>query len=375
MLEHEAKALLRFAGIETPAGRVYGRAAAAAGELDWLGEWPVAAKAQVHGGGRGKQGGVVRADDAAALRRATARLLEQDFDGEKPDAVLVEPWLPIRRELYLSLAVDGRADGFVLLYSPTGGVDIEDGTPPARYEFGQPQNYRGYRFRAVLEAVESDYRVREKVLTLAQRLVTLAVANDCSTIEINPLAVLADDSLLAVDAKIANDEWAAFRNARIRGMIDEERARLDPLLRASLDMGHMHVALDGDIGLISGGAGMTMAAMDMIAAQGGRPACFLDASPGPTSARGYRPALAMLDADPRVKVILVSVFGGGTQMQRVANAMKELHPDRRNPKPTVYRLDGTNVDQVPEILAGFGARNHDSLEAAVAEAVQLARQA
>ena len=106
-------------------------------------------------------------------------------------------------------------------------------------------------------------------------------------------------------------------------------------------MGHMYVRLDGDIGLISGGAGMTMAAMDMIAEQGGRPACFLDASPGPTSTRGYRPAFAMLDGDPQVKVILVSVFGGGTQMQRVANSMKEVMAERKSKKPVVFRLDGT----------------------------------
>ena len=119
---------------------------------------------------------------------------------------------------------------------------------------------------------------------------------------------------------------------------------------------------------------MTMAAMDMIAEQGGRPACFLDASPGPTSTRGYRPALAMLDADPQVKVILVSVFGGGTQMQRVANSMKELMAERKSTKPIVFRLDGTNVDQVPGIFAEFGAHNHARLEDAVAEAVKVAKE-
>jgi succinyl-CoA synthetase beta subunit len=181
--------------------------------------------------------------------------------------------------------------------------------------------------------------------------------------------------LIAADAKVARDEWAHFRNTEIHGMREADKHRADPLLRASMEMGHMYVRLDGDIGLISGGAGMTMAAMDMIAEQGGRPACFLDASPGPTSTRGYRPALAMLDADPQVKVILVSVFGGGTQMQRVANSMKELIAGRKSTKPIVFRLDGTNVDQVPGIFAQFGAHNHARLEDAVAEAVALARNA
>jgi succinyl-CoA synthetase beta subunit len=374
MLEHEAKSLLRFVGIETPLGQVCDRGAASDGAAAWRGDYPVAVKAQVHGGGRGKQGGVLRADDAAAAQRAVAELLAASFDGETPESVLIEPWVAIRRELYLSLTVDGQADGYVLLYSPQGGIDIESGPPPIRYEFGKPDNFRGYAFRSVLAAAEHDYRVREKLITLAQRMVAMAAACDCVTIEINPLIVLEDGALLAVDAKISCDEWAGFRNARIRAMIADERQRADPLLRASLEMGHMYVRLEGDIGLISGGAGMTMAAMDLIAAQGGSPACFLDCSPGPTSTRGYRPAFAMLDADPSVRVILVSVFGGGTQMQRVARAMQEVFLERTSTKPVVFRLDGTNVDQVPAIFAEFGAHNHDSLEDAVAEAVLSARK-
>jgi len=174
---------------------------------------------------------------------------------------------------------------------------------------------------------------------------------------------------------VARDEWATFRNADVQRMVGDEHLRAEPLLRACLDMKHMYVGLDGDIGLISGGAGMTMGAMDMIAAQGGRPACFFDCSPGPTSTRGYRPAIAMLDADPKVKVILVSVFGGGTQMQRVANAMQELMAERTSSKPVVFRLDGTNVDQVPAILAKCGAHNYDRLEDAVAESIRLAAMA
>jgi succinyl-CoA synthetase beta subunit len=158
-------------------------------------------------------------------------------------------------------------------------------------------------------------------------------------------------------------------------MRELEKQRADPLVRDALEMRHMYVRLDGDIGLISGGAGMTMAAMDMIVEMGGRPACFLDCSPGPTSARGYRPAFAMLDADPQVKVILVSVFGGGTQMQRVASAMKEIMTERASGKPVVFRLDGTNVDQVPAIFDQFGVHNHRWLEDAVSEAVRLARGA
>ncbi len=370
MLEYDAKSLLASVGVNVPQGILWRRGDGP--ETVRVAEYPVAVKAQVRGGGRGKQGGVQKVQDHAALIATGGKLFETEFGGEKPEALLIEPWLAIEREAYLSVAVDGRAEGYVVLYAPRGGVDIEEGPPPARYAVGAPWNFRVHELRAVLEDVEPDYQWREKVITLAQRLVRTAAAHDCTTIEVNPLVKLADGGMVAGDAKIARDEWAAFRNAQIHNEREAEKQRADRYLRACLDMQHMYVRLDGDIGVVSGGAGMTMAAMDMIAEYGGRPACFLDCSPGPTSTRGYRPAFAMLDADPAVKVILVSVFGGGTQMQRVANSMKEVMAERTGSKPVVYRLDGTNVDQVPEIFAQFGAHNHACLEDAVAEAVRLA---
>ncbi|MGZ5094116.1 MAG: ATP-grasp domain-containing protein [Burkholderiales bacterium] len=376
MLEHEGKQLLASAGVPVPHGKVIRAGSPSMEDMaNGVSAFPVAVKAQVRSGGRGKQGGVRQVKAADELPRVVTALLDTAFGGEKPDAVLIEPWLAIERESYLSVAVDGRAEGYVVMYSPKGGVDIEEGPPPARYAVGAPWNFRVHELRKVLQEVEPDYQWREKVIALAQRLVRIAAMHDCSTIEINPLAQLSDGALMVADAKVVRDEWAYFRNAEIHGMREAEKERADKLLRDSLDMQHMYVRLDGDIGLISGGAGMTMAAMDMIAEHGARPACFLDCSPGPTSTRGYRPAFAMLDGDPQVKVILVSVFGGGTQMQRVANAMKEVMAERSSKKPVVFRLDGTHVDQVPGIFEQFGAHNHARLEEAVSEAVRLAEKA
>ena len=136
----------------------------------------------------------------------------------------------------------------------------------------------------------------------------------------------------------------------------------------------MLVWLDGDVGLVSGGAGMTMAAMDLIAEAGGKPACFLDCSSNPTP-EGYRLAFRLLDEEPKVKVILVAIFGGGTHMNRVARSMKDNMAMRKSKKPVVFRLDGTYVDEVPAIFDTFGAHNHATLETAVKEAVKLAKQA
>jgi succinyl-CoA synthetase beta subunit len=374
MLEHEGKRLLAQLGIAVPAGKLM-TSRTVSQVAKTIDTFPVAVKAQVRSGGRGKQGGVQKVGDVEQLISVSRKLFRKSFGGEKPEALLIEPWLPIDRESYLSVTIDGRAEGYVVMYAPRGGIDIEDGPPPARYPVGLPWKFRIHEMRHVISPVEADYQWREKVIALAQRLVRAAAAHDCTTIEINPLIRLADGTLIAGDAKVVRDEWATFRNSEIQTMKEADIARAEPLLRDCLNMQHMYVGLDGDIGLISGGAGMTMGAMDMIAEQGGRPACFLDCSPGPTSTRGYRPAIAMLDADPKIKVILVSVFGGGTQMQRVANSMKEVLAERTSTKPVVFRLDGTNVDQVAGIFSEFGAHNHARLEDAVAEAVKLAKEA
>lgn len=376
LLEHEGKALLRSVGVPAPRGHVIDAGADPAQSIANAGlTYPVAVKAQVAGGGRGKAGGVIRAEDSQQAAAAVARLFASRFGDMTPRAVLIDPWVALEREVYLSVTVDGAAEGYVVLYSPKGGIDIEDGPPPARYPVGAPWRFRAHALRAVLEPVESDYALRERVITIAQRLVETAAAHDCTTLEINPLARLASGEVLALDAKVVYDEWAHYRSAAITAQRAAEKQRADALLRDCLDMQHMYVPLDGDIGLISGGAGMTMAAMDLIMQMGGRPACFLDCSPGPTSTRGYRPAFALLDADPRVKAILVSVFGGGTQMQRVARAMKENMAARTSSKPVVFRLDGTNVDQVPAIFASFGGHNHGCLEDAVRDVIGKARSA
>jgi succinyl-CoA synthetase beta subunit len=368
LLEYQAKNILRSVGIKTPPENLVFRNQ----DFNLQVDFPVAVKAQVHSGGRGKSGGVICAQNMEELSSSIDQLFHQKFNEEYPESLLIEPWIKIKKELYISVVVDQDADGYALIYSPDGGVDIENTENKIIYRFGALENFRPHQLRGILEKIESDFRLVEKIIFIGQILATAAFSNDCTTIEINPLALLDDEQLLALDAKIVCDDWASYRNQNILDFIKKEINKVHPLLRASLEMNHMYVQLPGDIGLISGGAGMTMAAMDMIDAFGGKPACFLDASPGPTSARGYKPALDLLEADERVKVILVSIFGGGTQMQRVAHAMKELLEDGKYKKPIVFRLDGTNIDLVPDILKSFGRVNFLSLEEAVKEAVRIA---
>ena len=364
--EAQGKALLRAAAVATPSSQ----------ELCSLDEvracridLPVAVKAQVAAGGRGKVGGIRKASSAAELEQAFGAIMAMRFAGEAPSSVLVETWLEIERELYLAVAIDSRVGGFNVLYSPRGGVDIEDGPPPLSYPVGLARNFRAHVFRGLLEPVEPDPKVRERVISVARRLLDIALANECTTVEINPLVVAKSGALIAADAKIVLDEAAAFRKSATAAAIATAREKADRGIRLCEEANLMLVWLDGDIGLISGGAGMTMAAMDAIDGAGAQPACFLDVSGNPTPA-GFGLAFDLLDRAPQVKGILDSMFGGGLHTDRVAKTLVELLGKRTSAKPVTLRLNGTRSDLATSILRDGGHQNHATLEAAVADIVQ-----
>jgi succinyl-CoA synthetase beta subunit len=336
--------------------------------------YPVAVKAQVRAGGRGKGGGIVQADSAAQAREAARGLLATELAGERVEAVLVEPWLAAQRELYLSVTVDGEAQGYCVLYGPRGGVDVEQAPPQVHYGVGMAQAFRAHALRARLAPHEADVRVREGVVALARRLLQGAASHDCLTVEINPLLLTDEGRLVAVDAKVVLDEAAAARSQLVAEQVLQERKRQSDAVRRCLEGRLMLVHLGGEVGLISGGAGMTMATMDLIHQAGGRPACFLDCSANPTP-EGYGLAFGLLDADPQVKAILVSIFGGATHMGRVAHTMRGLLEQRPRGKPVVFRLAGTHETEVGEVLGPLGIHNHTALADAVAAAVQAARNA
>jgi succinyl-CoA synthetase beta subunit len=365
LTEAQGKALLRAAVIPTPMSREYSSLAQI--RLSSL-EFPVAVKAQVSAGGRGKAGGIRKANSFVDLKNAFSTIMATTFAGETPSSVLVESWLAIERELYLAVTIDGEAGGFSVLYSPRGGVDIEDGPPPLAYRIGLPRHFRAHAFRKLLEPVESDAKLRERIIATARRLLEVATTNECLTVEINPLVVLTNGSLMAGDAKIVLDEAAAFRKAATAAAIAASREKATPDIRLCAEADLMLVWLDGEIGLISGGAGMTMAAMDAIDGAGAKPACFLDVSGNPTPS-GFATAFDLLDRAPKVKGILVSMFGGGLHTDRVAKTLVELLKARSSSKPVTLRLNGTRSEIATEILREAGHRNHATLEAAVANIV------
>jgi len=371
LTESQGKRLLAGNKIPVPTGR---RAAKAAELAACAAMFPIVLKADVSAGGRGKAGGVRRCATMAEVHAAFDAIMQTRFGGELPHGALVEPWLDVARELYLAVTTDGAAGGYTVLYAPQGGVDVESGPPPLRCPIGVARNFRAHRLRRVLESVERDARTRERVVGLARELVRLAAAQDCNTVEINPLMLLADGTLMCGDAKIVRDEAAAYRNADIAAEIEQAHERDGEAQKRCREARLTLVPLDGDIGLISSGAGMTMAVMDAIEAAGGRPACFLDCSGNPTP-DGFSLAFDLLEQDVGVSAILVSVFGGGMQTDRVARTLIDILARKACGKPVVFRLNGTGGERATALLEAAGYRNYDSLEAAVATILQQARAA
>lgn len=210
LTETEGKFLLASVGISVPPGRSVSRSEELA-TLDV--PYPVAVKAQVASGGRGKAGGVRRCANAREAADAFAAIMSTRFDGNVPRSVLVEPWLPIARELYLAVTIDGALGGYGVLYSPQGGMDVESGRGPLRYAVGLPRDFRAHALRRMLQEVEPDPGLRERLIALARRLLRLAASRECLTVEINPLALLADGTLVAADAKLVRDDASAHRHA------------------------------------------------------------------------------------------------------------------------------------------------------------------
>jgi len=367
LTEYQSKTLLARFGLPVGAGTLAAdpKAAAEAATRHGL---PVAVKAQVPVSGRGKAGAILRADTAEDAGAAFERVTSVRFGDMQAAEALVEPFASVAAEHYLAVAVDASAAAPQLLFSAEGGIEVEGGADVATIPLREDGSVRGRNLRAVAYAVGVDRRVTEGLVAIADSLARALRALDAVVVEVNPLAITHDGRPLALDARVIVDDNALFRQPELRQIVQSTRPRRrDDVFRDATRL--EYVQLDGSLGIISGGAGMTMAVMDMIADHGGSPACFLDCSANPTR-DGYGAALDLLLGEPGVDAILVSVFGGLTQMERAARTLADVVASREVTKPITFRLMGTNIDQAESLLLEAGIENHRTLEAAVEAAVR-----
>jgi succinyl-CoA synthetase beta subunit len=373
LLEYQAKEVLASLGIPIPPGRVArtpDEAAAACGDLG-----PVAVKAQVPVGGRGKAGGVslvFTPDEAAA---AASRIIGMDIKGHRVPLVYCEAALDIAREIYLGITVDRDHRANVVMLSARGGIDIEqvaEETPEAIARL-YPDPWRGplgFELNALVWEAQLGEHVRRLVPLIGQ-LYRAVTEYDAMTAEINPLVVTGEGTLVAGDAKLETDDNAAFRHreleARYGGVLEGDRFEVEAKRRNLT-----YVSLDGDIGIIGNGAGLCMGTLDMVERAGGRAANFCDIGGG-ARAEVVENALAVILMNPKVRGVLINVFGGITRGDEVAKGLIKARDSLGMELPLVVRLSGTNEEEGREILKQHGITPGASGWEAAQKIVELTR--
>ncbi|HUV31208.1 MAG TPA: ATP-grasp domain-containing protein [Acidobacteriota bacterium] len=346
LYEFEAKELFKKSGIPVPEGRVAAsadevyRAAAAAGG-------PVALKAQVLTGGRGKAGGIKLADgpnEARTLADGLFKLTIKDFPVER---LLIEPKLDIQREFYVGVTIDRANYRLVLIASGEGGVDIEETAEKhpekiIRKSFSIDEKLYTFDALDVAKKIGIPPALLRDAAGIIRNLYGLFKAHDAKLVEINPLVLTGDDKLIAADARMSLDDDAVFRHPELKDMGIEKRheeGEMTPRERQASDWGIPYLDLDGDIGMFPGGAGFGIMGNDFIEHFGGKPANFMDSGGGPSPERIAK-MLVLLDENPNVKAIFGARFGGISRCDDFARGVIMFLKEHGLSKPVVMRMTG-----------------------------------
>jgi succinyl-CoA synthetase beta subunit len=361
--EYQSKQVFAAYGIPVPTGRVAAtpEEAVAAAEALGGGLWVV--KAQVHAGGRGKAGGVKLARDKAAVHAAAKAMLgtrlatiQTGPEGLPVDTVYVETGSAIEREIYLSLTLNREKGQIAMIGSAAGGMDIEEvaaHTPEkiTTVNIHPAAGLQPHQCRRMAFALGFTGAQIGEFQKIAMALYRLVMDKDAALVEVNPLIVTKDGSLVALDAKINIDANAVFRQPELAKMRDT--AQEDPMELKASEHDLNYVSLDGDIACMVNGAGLAMATMDLIKLHGGSPANFLDVGGGATAER-VTAAFNLILSNPKVKAILVNIFGGIVRCDLIAEGVIIAVKNVGVKVPVVVRLEGTNAEKAREMLAASG---------------------
>ena len=374
--EYQAKELFAEAGIPTPEStlaRTPDEAVAAAESIGY----PVAIKAQVHVGGRGKAGGIELVEDGDEASEAAERILGMDLKGYHVDRVLVEDAVEFVNELYVGVTMDRGEGRPVAMVSTRGGVNIEevaaeDPDAIAREHVDPAFGLFDYQTRTAVAEAGIDRAVSGEVASVLGTLYELWDERDGADAEINPLMVTDDGAVVAADAVFNVDDDALFRQPDLAEL--EEEAAEDELEAKANEYGFDYVRLDGNVGIIGNGAGLVMTTLDLVDYYGGAPANFLDIGGGAKAERVAN-ALDMVFADENVDAVVLNIFGGITRGDEVAQGINEaIESFDELPNPVIVRLAGTKATEGMEILNTDRLQVEATLEAAVQAAVRAAEE-
>ena len=369
--EYASKPLLDASGIDVPRGRVAvsaDEAAAAAGELG-----PVVIKAQVPTGKRGKAGGILPAGDESQARQAADRILGMDIGGYRVERVLVEEQASIAREFYAAVLNNPASKGPMVMFSATGGMDIEeiartDSDAMREAPVDIRVGFDGAAAECLLTGLELG-ESKHKVADFLVKLYACYCKHDAELLEVNPLAVLADGRLVALDCKFVLDDSGVKRQPELEGRGTPER--LTALEERGRDLGLRYIGLDGSIGVLANGAGLTMTTMDVIAHHGGEPANFLEI--GGEAYTKAKPALELVLDNPNVKSLVVNFCGAfartDVMTEGVIDAWQALAPE----VPVFFSVHGTGAEEAIAMLESrLRVTPHPNMDEAIVAAIAAA---
>jgi succinyl-CoA synthetase beta subunit len=377
LYEYQGKELFKRFGIPVSEGRLATtpeEARAAASELGGQ----VVVKAQVLTGGRGKAGGVKLADDPADAAQKARDILGLDIRGHVVHRVWIERASEIAKEYYLSVTFDRGAKKPLFMLTREGGVEIEqvaEENPDAlaRLHVDALEGFHPYQARRLIYGAGIDDPGEQKqILGIVERLYRCFVETDAMLCEINPLIVTPEGDVKALDSKFTVDDSALFRHPGIAEMRDVSAA--DPLETFAREKGVTYVKLDGEVGILGNGAGLSMSTVDVVVVAGGRPANFCDLGGG-GDAQGVIDALEVITRDEQVRSIFFNIFGGITRCDEVARGILGALDQMSIELPIVVRLDGTNAGEGRQLLADAASPNlhvEPTMLEAAKRAVELA---
>ncbi len=363
--EHQAKELLRQYNIPTPAGYVAFTTDEAIKAAKKLPGPVFVVKAQIHAGGRGKAGGVKVVKDLDEVKNSAETILGKKLithqtgsEGKLVQRLYIEDGCDISAEYYFSMVVDRVTSRVSVIASTEGGMDIEQvakETPEKILSFNIDPTIGFQPFHARLIANElklegSSFKQAGKFFNQLYKLFT---EKDASLLEINPLVLTSENSLIALDAKMSFDNNALFKNPDIISLRDETEEDPAEILASKFDLAY--IKLDGTIGCLVNGAGLAMATMDIIKLKGASPANFLDVG-GSATKEKVTEAFKIILSDPAVEGILVNIFGGIMRCDIIASGVVAAAKTLSLSKPLVVRLAGTNVEEGKQILRDSGLK-------------------
>ncbi|NHW89268.1 MAG: ADP-forming succinate--CoA ligase subunit beta [Archaeoglobales archaeon] len=372
LYEFQAKQIFTKYGIKVPKGSIAESVDEVRRFVEEFGGKAVL-KAQVLVGGRGKAGGIKIVNSVEEAGEIAREMLGKSIKEEVIRKIYVEELVDVKEEWYLSVTLDRVEKSFSLIFSPLGGVDIEE------IALKSPENI--FRIKIDPRWGLWDYQLRELVwrakvrqdlwrdlITTAKAIYRIFIEKEAELVEINPLGVT-EKGLIALDAKITIDDNALFRHKELETL----RTFSEGLEGVAEREGMNYVKLDGNIGVIANGAGMAMATMDLIYLEGGKPANFLDIGGG-ASAEMMKKALEILTKDENVKAIFINIFGGITRCDEVAKGLLKAFGELDIKVPVVVRLSGTNEDEGKKILQNLKTIEIvETMEEGAKKVVEVAR--